>query len=81
MRLKQSHRALALLIDICVLVIVSYLTFGSPIPPLGARGFWFYTALLGILVGTKLVTPFYVKPVDAVAYAVPALVALILSNQ
>lgn len=70
-----------MLIDILVLSIVSYVAFDSFVPPLGERGFWFYTALLSILVGTKLLTPFYVKPVDAVAYAVPAFVALMVVNQ
>lgn len=81
MKLTQSQRALALLIDIAALLSISYVTFGSIAPPLGDKGFWFYTALLSILVGAKLVTPFYVKPVDAVAYSVPAFVALMLSNQ
>ncbi len=79
-QLTQSQRATALLIDVGVLLVVSLIAFGSIIPPIGDKGFWFYTALLGILVGTKLVTPFYVKPVDAVAYAVPAFIALMLSN-
>lgn len=79
-RLTQGQRALALLIDIFSLLAISYIAFGSFLPPLGQTGFWFYTALLGVLVGAKLVTPFYVKPVDAVAYAVPAFIALMLSN-
>lgn len=78
--LKQSQRAIALLVDIAVLLFISYVAFGAAIPPFGEKGFWFYTALLSVLVGTKLVTPFYVKPVDAVSYAVPAFIALMLSN-
>lgn len=78
--LTQSQRAVSLLIDILALAVISFVAFGSLVPPLGDKGFWFYTALLGVLVGTKLVTPFYVKPVDAVAYAVPAFIALMLSN-
>tara|TARA_R110002110_G_scaffold414951_1_gene646858 strand:+ start:156320 stop:158704 length:2385 start_codon:yes stop_codon:yes gene_type:complete len=78
--LTQGQRALALLIDVFALLAVSYISFGSVVPPLGQKGFWFYTALLGVLVGAKLITPFYVKPVDAIAYAVPAFIALMLSN-
>lgn len=79
-KLTQGQRALALTIDIFSLLAISYIAFDSAIPPFGQKGFWFYTALLGVLVGAKLVTPFYVKPVDAVAYAVPAFIALMLSN-
>lgn len=79
--LKQNQRAIALLIDVLILMFVSRLTFGGIFPPLGEKGFWFYTALLSVLVGTKLVTPFYVKPVDAIAYSVPAFVALMLANK
>ena len=32
------------------------------------------------MVGSKIVTPFYVKPIDAVSYAVPAFVSLMLIN-
>ena len=54
--------------------------FGNLYPPVGDKGFWFYTALLSVLVGSKIVTPFYVKPVDAISYAVPAFVSLMLVN-
>jgi hypothetical protein len=52
--------------------LARYLLFGTLYPPLGAKGFWAYSALLSVLVGAKLVTPFYVKPAAAIAYAVPA---------
>lgn len=78
--LRQSQRAISLLIDVLVLLLVSYFAFGGFMPPTGDKGFWFYTALLSVLLGTKLATPFYVKPVDAVAYSIPALVALMLTN-
>ena len=51
-----------------------------PYPPLGDKGFWAYSALLSVMVGSKLVTPFYVKPVDAISYAMPALISLMLIN-
>lgn len=79
-KLSQRQRVFALVIDVVVLILISHLAFGSIVPPVGDKGFWFYTALLSVLIGTKLVTPFFVKPVDAVAYAVPALVALLLVN-
>ena len=36
--------------------------------------------MLSVLVGSKIVTPFYVKPVDAISYSVPAFVSLMLVN-
>jgi len=44
------------------------------------KGFWFYTALLGLLLGSRLDTPFFAKPADVVLYAAPAAIALALGN-
>ncbi|WP_156000520.1 MULTISPECIES: ATP-binding protein [unclassified Thioalkalivibrio] len=79
-RLSQKERVVSLGIDLLLLLVICLLAFGTPYPPVGDTGFWFYTALLSILVGSKIVTPFYVKPVDAVAYSVPAFVSLMVVN-
>lgn len=79
-QLTQPQRLLAVGLDCAVIAVACWLLFGSPLPPLGSKGFWAYSILLSILIGSKLVTPFYVKPVDALAYAVPALVSLLLVN-
>lgn len=81
MPLKQSTRVVLLAVDVLLLLLFSWLAFGSLIPPLGNPGFWFYTALLSLLLGSRLVTPFYSKPVDVISYAVPAVVALFLVNE
>lgn len=79
-KLSQKERVVSLGIDLLILFIICALAFGKPFPPTGDTGFWFYTALLSVLVGSKIVTPFYVKPIDAVSYAVPAFVSLMLIN-
>jgi Helicase HerA, central domain len=79
-RLSQKERVVSLGIDLLFLVLICALAFGNLYPPVGDSGFWFYTALLSVLVGSKIVTPFYVKPVDAISYAVPAFVSLMLVN-
>ena len=79
-RLSQKERVVSLGIDLLILLVICFLAFGTPFPPVGDTGFWFYTALLSVLVGSKIVTPFYVKPVDAVSYAVPAFVSLMIIN-
>lgn len=78
--LTQPQRLGALLIDMLVVAFACRYLFGSFYPPLGNLGFWAYSALLSVLVGSKFVTPFYVKPADAIAYAVPAFVSLMLVN-
>lgn len=80
-KLSQRERVISLGIDLVILLTICLLAFGTLYPPLGDKGFWFYTALLSILVGSKIVTPFYVKPVDAISYSVPAFVALMLVNK
>jgi hypothetical protein len=79
-RLSQKERVVSLGIDLLLLLIICALAFGNLYPPVGDSGFWFYTALLSVLVGSKIITPFYVKPVDAISYAVPAFVSLMLVN-
>lgn len=76
--ISQSARAAILVGDIAILLCASRLAFGAFTPPTGDSGFWFYTAMLSLVLGNRLFTPFFAKPVDAVAYSVPAAVALLL---
>jgi hypothetical protein len=78
--LTQPQRLAALLIDCVIVALACRFLFGTFYPPVGVQGFWAYSALLAVLVGSKFVTPFYVKPADAIAYAVPAFVSLMLVN-
>lgn len=78
--LTQPQRLVSLFIDLFIVALACWYLFGVAYPPLGDKGFWAYSSLLAVLVGSKLVTPFYVKPADAVSYAVPALISLMLIN-
>ena len=78
--LTQPQRLVALLIDALIVAVACDYLFGTFYPPLGNTGFWAYSALLSVLVGSKFVTLFYVKPADAIAYAVPAFISLMLVN-
>lgn len=78
--LSQKTRFLLLFIEVGVLCLASYLAFGEPFPPNNDKGFWFYAALLGLILGSRLDTPFFVKPADVVLYAAPAAIALALVN-
>ena len=44
------------------------------------RGFGFNPTLLGLILGSRLDTPFFAKPADVVLYAAPAAIALALVN-
>lgn len=79
-QLTQKERLFSLLIDLSIVILICKFAFGTFIPPLGDKGFWFFTSVLSILVGSKLITPFYIKPADAISYAVPAFIALMLIN-
>lgn len=78
--LTQPQRLVGLLIDALIVILACSYLFGTLYPPLGNTGFWAYSALLSVLVGSKFVTPFYVRPADAIAYAVPAFISLMLVN-
>lgn len=79
-RLSQPQRLVSLALDFVIVLLACKYLFGVFYPPVGDKGFWGYSALLAVLVGSKLVTPFYVKPADAISYAIPAFVSLMLIN-
>lgn len=78
--LNQRTRFLLLLVDLAILCAASWFAFGRVFPASDDKGFWFYTALLGLLLGSRLDTPFFAKPADVVLYAAPAAIALALGN-
>ncbi|MEN8129175.1 MAG: DUF87 domain-containing protein [Pseudomonadota bacterium] len=79
--LTQPQRLASLVVDLVVVASACWYLFGTLYPPIGDKGFWGYSALLAVLVGSKLVTPFYVKPADAISYSVPAFISLMLINE
>lgn len=79
--MQQARRVGILLGELGILILISYLAFGSVLPPTGTDGFWYYAALLNLLLGNRLVTPFYSTPADSIAYAVTALMTLLVANQ
>ena len=78
--ISQKTRFILLIFEAALLCLASWFAFGRIFPPDGDKGFWFYSALLGLILGTRLDTPFYAKPADVVLYAAPAAIALALVN-
>jgi uncharacterized protein len=77
---KQQNRVIILIIYFGFLLLINFLAFGQLIPPNGSKGLWFYSGFASILLGNLLVTPLYIKPVDAISYSVLALISLYLVN-
>ena len=78
--LNQKTRFVLLLFDLVILCAASWFAFGKVFPAGDEKGFWFYTAMLGLILGSRLDTPFFAKPSDVVIYAAPAAAALALVN-
>jgi hypothetical protein len=78
--LSQRARFSLLAVDVAVLIGASWLAYGDLWPANDDRGIWFFTALLGLLLGSRLDTPFFVTPAGVFLYAAPAAVALLLAN-
>jgi len=76
----QRGRLIILIVYLAGLFTASWAALGSWVPPTSERGLWFYAALAALLLGSLLVTPFFTKPVDAISYAVAAIVALLAVN-
>ena len=78
--LSQRTRLVILVLYVAALVAASLAAFDSVLPPTTEKGVWFYSALAALLLGNLIVTPFFTKPSDAIAYSVAALVALLAVN-
>ena len=78
--LRQSTRLYILITEITILCFASFLAFNQWIPPSGNKGFWFYAAMLSLLLGSRIITPFFHKPADVISYSIPAFIALFLVN-
>ena len=75
--LKQPTRLIAMIVYLAVILLVSFVLFGSVLPPVNEKGLWFFSSLIMILLGNLLVTPFYTKPVDAISYSTAAIVSML----
>jgi hypothetical protein len=79
-KLTQPIRLAILCAYVALLLGTSKIALHSWLPPLGVKGIWFYSGLAAVLLGSLLLSPFFTKPSDAVAYGVAALVALLPAN-
>jgi len=77
---NQSTRAILVLFYIAIIVIVNYILFGQWLPPISGKGLWFYTGIASLLLSNFLVTPHYIKPVDAISFSVVSLIAIYTLN-
>lgn len=77
---SQRTRLVLLGLYLIGLFAVSRAALGHWWPPTTEKGLWFYAGLVALLLGNLLITPFFTKPVDALSYAVPAVIALLTAN-
>jgi uncharacterized protein len=75
-QLTQLQRLFVAALEIAFLLVIQKLAFNTWIPDPGPGGLWLYAALLNVILASRLVTPFYEKPVDVVSYALAALLVI-----
>jgi uncharacterized protein len=78
--INQRTRFFILIIYLLLLLGISYLLYGSFIPPTSEQGIWFYSCLASIVLGDLLVSPYFTKPADAIANAIAAIIVLLSAN-
>jgi uncharacterized protein len=78
--LGQRTRLSIVGVEMLLLCAASWLATGAFVPSSSNQGYWFYAALLGLVLSRRLDTPFYPTPADVVLYAAPAAVTLQLVN-
>lgn len=74
---NQKIRLFSLVIKILILIIINSLAFNRLMPDMSLNGFWLLTCLLNALLGAELITPFFVRPVDALTYSITAIIAFL----
>lgn len=79
--LSQFQRLIVAVLEVTLLLVIQRAGFGAWLPSPGPAGLWFYAALLNAVLASRLVAPFYEKPVDVLAYTVSALLAIWLSAE
>lgn len=74
--MTQPRRLLHLVLYLAILFLANYLAFGQWLPLTDNRGLWFFGGLAALIIGSLIVTPFFVSPANAISYSVAALVAV-----
>lgn len=69
-----------LVIELGAIVFANSYATGQIMPSFNPDGWWIWAAILGLLLGKRLDTPFFAKPVDVVLFALPTIFALIQSG-
>jgi len=78
--ITQIPRVIILFCYVAILFFINWIVFDSVLPLYDIKGFWFYVSLLSLLTGAYLITPYFNKPIDAIAYSIPAFISLLLIN-
>lgn len=78
--LSQQQRLFLLIFELAILCIASCLAFGHVFPGNDDKGLWFNTALLCLIFGVRLDTPFFATPADVILYTAPAILTLLQGN-
>ena len=77
---SQPRRLLYLILYTVIFMAICQHLFGSLLPPINEQGFWFYTGLASLIIGSLLVTPFYTNPANGLSYAMAGLVAILYTK-
>jgi len=78
--ITQNRRLVYLIIYLIIFLGVNSILFDTILAPFDQKGFWFYTGIVTLIIGSLLVTPYYTSPVNGLSYASAALVALIFTK-
>lgn len=77
MNFTQPVRLFHLFSYILIIYLLYLIGFGTFIIPTSAKGFWFYTGLAALTLGSYLVTPKFTDPANGLSYAFAGLVSLL----
>lgn len=79
MKAKQEFRLLFLCLYVIVFCGINAVLYGNILPnPGNATGLWFYSGLLGLLLGDLLLEPYFTSPKDAIANSITAFTQVIV---
>src|SRR6266700_2107571 len=71
------QRVIALVLYCAVLLLTHYLTVEQHLPPSTIKGLWLYAGIASLLLGSRLLNPYFTPPGDAAVNAFVSAVAIL----
>jgi hypothetical protein len=75
------QRVVALVLYACALLAIQYFLVDPELPPGTINGLWFYNGVASLLLGSRLLNPYFTPPGDAATNAFVSFVTILAASE